>query len=277
MKDKNIDIKTVQSFGDEWQKHDQSNISDSELKKIFEKYFSLVDWSKLPENSEAFDMGCGSGRWARFASQYVGTLNCIDPSNAIKVAEKNLEGIKNINFIKGAVADCGIKESSQDFGYSLGVLHHIPNTEEALKVCTNYLKPGAPFLIYLYYNFENRGILFRLIWKISNLLRIVISRFHPVMKNFTTTLIAIVIYYPLSRLAKLLEFCEIPFSWLPLSFYRNSSFKTLKTDSRDRFGTPLEQRFSKQEIAAMMHKAGLEKIAFYEGEPFWISIGYKKP
>ena len=43
-----------------------------------------------------------------------------------------------------------IKENSMDFGYSLGVLHHIPDTKEALQKCVSKLKPGAPFLVYLY-------------------------------------------------------------------------------------------------------------------------------
>ena len=36
----------------------------------------------------------------------------------------------------------------------------------------------------------------------------------------------------------------------------------MRTDARDRFGTPLEQRFTKSEIKKMMEEAGLEKIKF---------------
>ena len=43
-----------------------------------------------------------------------------------------------------------------DFGYALGVLHHVPNTQEGLNSCIKLLKPGAPFLVYLYYSFDNR-------------------------------------------------------------------------------------------------------------------------
>jgi hypothetical protein len=62
----------------------------------------------------------------------------------------------------------------------------------------------------------------------------------------------------------------------PLSAYRNYSFYTIRTDSLDRFGTQLEQRFSKLEIENMMISSDLENIVFNESEPFWCAVGYKK-
>jgi hypothetical protein len=62
---------------------------------------------------------------------------------------------------------------------------------------------------------------------------------------------------------------------MPLSFYRNQSFYTMRTDCRDRFGTPLELRFSKVEIEAMMRGAGLANIRFSDAAPFWCAVGFK--
>jgi hypothetical protein len=50
----------------------------------------------------------------------------------------------------------------------------------------------------------------------------------------------------------------------------------MRTDSRDRFGTPLEQRFTRAEIATMMEASGLERISFSNEAPFWCAVGYKK-
>ena len=50
-------------------------------------------------------------------------------------------------------------------------MHHIPHTQEALKDCTKLLKSGAPILLYLYYNFENKPFWFRQIWKVSDYFR----------------------------------------------------------------------------------------------------------
>ena len=50
----------------------------------------------------------------------------------------------------------------------------------------------------------------------------------------------------------------------------------MRTDSLDRFGTRLEQRFTKKEIEEMLKDSGFEKISFSEKAPFWVSLAYKK-
>tara|TARA_E500000178_G_C16910191_1_gene702231 strand:+ start:206 stop:364 length:159 start_codon:yes stop_codon:yes gene_type:complete len=52
----------------------------------------------LPKNAVGFDMGCGSGRWAQFVAPKVKTLNCVEPSDAIDVAKKNLTVHTNVKF-----------------------------------------------------------------------------------------------------------------------------------------------------------------------------------
>ena len=60
---KNLDVDTVKSFGDEWSRFNQAELSAAEAGKIFDEYFAVFRWDKLPENAIGFDMGCGSGRW----------------------------------------------------------------------------------------------------------------------------------------------------------------------------------------------------------------------
>ena len=49
----------------------------------------------------------------------------------------------------------------------------------------------------------------------------------------------------------------------------------MRTDALDRFGTRLEQRFTREEIEIMMQDAGLENIEFSNSKPFWVAVGYK--
>ena len=273
---KNIDQITVDSFGDEWDRFDQSALSDKEAESIFNKYFSIFPWHKLPENSVGFDLGCGSGRWAKLISPKVGHLNCIEPSSALDIAKKNLSNLNNVSFFKESVDSFSIEKNSQDFGYSLGVLHHVPDTSSAILSCTSRLKSGAPFLIYLYYAFDNKSFLFKLIWRISDLFRKVICTMPPQLKHFVTDIIAIFVYLPFAKSSKALEKAGLRVDSIPLSFYRNNSFYTMRTDSRDRFGTPLEQRFTKKEIEQMMQSAGLRDIVFSEETPYWCALGIKK-
>ncbi len=47
------------------------------------------------------------------------------------------------------------------------------------------------------------------------------------------------------------------------------------TDARDRFGTPLEQRFTRRQVGDMMQEAGLRDVHFSERAPFWCAVGFK--
>jgi hypothetical protein len=110
----------------------------------------------------------------------------------------------------------------------------------------------------------------------SDALRGLVYRLPPVIKHWITDLIAAVVYWPLSRLAKVLEFAGVGVHGLPLSYYRNHSFYTMRTDSRDRFGTPLEKRFTRFEISNMMTAAGLDNISFSQAAPYWCVVGIKR-
>src|SRR5215216_6692203 len=72
----NIDTKTVAGFGDEWTTFDQSALSQTELMAVFEQYFAIFPWEALPQDAVGFDLGCGSGRWAKAVAARVGTLHC---------------------------------------------------------------------------------------------------------------------------------------------------------------------------------------------------------
>ena len=272
----NIDKKTVASFGDEWSRFDQTGMTENESRKIFDEYFFLFPWNSLPENAEGFDMGCGSGRWAKWVAPQVGILHCIDPSDAIYVAKSALNAYGNVDFIKSSLDATSLPLSSQDFGYSLGVLHHVPDTRAAISSCVALLKPGAPLLLYLYYAFDNRGWIYKSVWRFSDIARKVICSLPSLIKHMITDLIAILIYLPLAKLSKFMEILGLRVDMIPLSYYRKHSFYTMRTDARDRFGTPLEKRFTKLEIKKMMNQAGLENIRFSESAPFWCSIGFKK-
>jgi SAM-dependent methyltransferase len=272
----NVDEATVASFGDEWAHFDQSVLDDAELRRLFGQYFRVFPWDALPADAEGFDMGCGSGRWAKLVAPRVRTLNCVDASEeALGVARRNLEGIANVRFYHAPASAAPLAPGTQDFGYSLGVLHHIPDTAAALAACVALLKPGAPFLVYLYYRFDNRPAWFRLVWKASELFRAVISRLPARLKPLVTDVIALLVYWPLARLAWAGERLGLNTRNMPLYGYRDYSFYTMRTDSRDRFGTPLEQRFTRAEIRAMMERAGLERIVLSEEEPYWCAVGAK--
>ena len=106
--------------------------------------------------------------------------------------------------------------------------------------------------------------------------RIFISKLPFRIKKIVTDLIAFFVYLPLAKINYLIDYLNIGFIKLPLSFYKNKSFYVMRNDSLDRFGTSLEKRFSKKQIKKLMIEASLKEIVFYNKEPHWIALGYKK-
>ena len=266
----NIDPATVEGFGQEWQSFDQSGLSDDDARSMFGDYFSLFDFANL---GEGFDLGCGSGRWARLVAPHCRTLNCIDPSDAIDVARANLADHPNVTFHRASADDIPLDDDSQDFGYCLGVLHHIPDPEAALQNAVAKVRCSGQFLIYVYYRFDNRPLWFRTLWRMSDAGRQLISKMPFSARKGATRVIAATIYWPLARIAWLFEQLGGDPSLIPLNWYRNLSFYTMRTDALDRFGTRLELRFTKVEIQAMMERSGLEDIRFSDHAPYWVAIG----
>lgn len=272
----NIDPATVRGFGEEWSAFDQTKLDPTMHRKMAEEYFSIFPFENLPVDAEGFDLGCGSGRWAAWILTKIGRLHCIDPAaDALNVARARIGNDPKAVFHQAGVDDMPLAAGSQDFGYCLGVLHHIPDTERGMLECCRRLKPGAPFLVYLYYRFDNRPAWFRAVWQTSDAIRKTVSRLPFPIKKAVSDLFAAWVYWPLARSAQLLEKAGANVSNIPLSNYRWKTFYTMRTDSLDRFGTRLEHRFSRSEIEQMMKRCGLADIRFCETEPFWVACGIR--
>lgn len=270
----NFDEAVVEGFGEEWTAFDQSSLSSDELQAIFNDYFKIFPWADLPDKAVGFDAGCGSGRWARYVAPRVGKLFCVDASaQALNVARKNIGHFSQCTFVHASVDAMPIENDAMDFGYSLGVLHHIPDPAAGIRACVKKLKIGAPFLIYLYYAFDNRPLWFRALWRISDAMRRTISRLPFVLRRGVAEMIALCVYWPLARTALLLEKLGLPYASFPLSAYRHRSLYVMRNDALDRFGTQLEFRFTRTQMVATLRDAGLEDIRVHEGSPYWCMVG----
>jgi ubiquinone/menaquinone biosynthesis C-methylase UbiE len=273
----NIDLDVVRGFGDEWKRFDQSGLTASDHQEIFDDYFSIFPWESLPKDAVGLDVGCGSGRWAKLVAPRVGRLHCIDASEQVlSVARNSLAELPNCEFHHASVDAIPVDPESADFAYSLGVLHHVPDTQAGLSSVVSRLKRGAPFLVYLYYAFDNKPVWYRWLWKVSESGRFVVARSPLRIRYVASQVLATTVYYPLAHLARLAEVAGFNVDSFPLAYYRDRSFYVMRTDALDRFGTRLEKRFTRGEIEAMLIAAKLERITFSEHAPYWCAVGYKK-
>jgi len=274
---RNTDDATVAGFGDEWRTFDQSTLDQREGDELFAEYFAIFPWQSVPPDAVGFDVGCGSGRWARRVAPRVGRLHCVDAAaDALEVARRNLAESENVTFHHASVGAWTLTEGSMDFGYSLGVLHHVPDTRAGIQACVSLLKPGAPFLVYLYYAFDNRPRWYRRLWRVSDAARRVISRRPHRVKLVASAVIALLVYLPLARAARVASLLRAPFAeHMPLAYYGSRSLYTMRTDAYDRFATRLEQRFTQAQILEMLTRSGLRDVRFCEHAPFWCAVGFR--
>jgi SAM-dependent methyltransferase len=273
-KDKNLDQEVINSFGHEWAAFDYSETETNEaLDAQFHAYCEPIDLSQFnPETSLAADFGAGSGRWTSRLLPYFSQVYALEPSDgASKVLTKKFVNESRVKILQETVGRNSIPSNSLDLAMSLGVLHHIPDTGLAIKDVASKIKSGGVFLCYLYYKLDNKPIYYRGLFWASNSIRWVISRLPYVMRRMIARMIATAVYLPLARTSKLLAKKGLSVSNIPLHHYADMPFVMLQNDALDRFGTRLEQRFSKKEITEMLGNAGfdLSTLKFSDIEPFW--------
>jgi len=273
--------KIVKDFGDEWERF---NYLDEErirsLESQFQKYIAPLPRGLLQRNKLVIaDFGAGSGRWAHFLEPYASRIYVIEPSEkAFKVASSRFANQKKVVLLNESVEFNQVPLGSLDLAVSLGVLHHIHDTEGAIKQVSEKIKVGGHFLCYLYYSLENKSKSYKYLWKTSDYLRAFLSKLPRIPKQIISDIIALLVYLPLARISRLVTLFGFSSSNIPLHHYEKMSYHVMRNDALDRFGTKLENRFSKAQISEMLFKAGFDvsSIAFSDQEPFWTFCARKE-
>ena len=271
----NINKDVVDAFGEEWLKF--QHYTDEDIRSLAIMYFDILTDDIINKNTYALDIGCGTGRWTKYLSNRIGFIEAIDPSNAVLAADHLLSDVKNVRIARGSVETIPFDDETFDFAMSIGVLHHIPDTRQAMIDCVKKIKRGGHFYCYLYYNLDNKGFVFKTLFRISDLFRKVVSRMPAGLKRFSCDVMAVFFYMPFvltARLFNLIGLKKIA-KKIPLSDYANKSFFIIRNDKLDRFGTKLEQRFSRIQVEELMRSSGLDNIVISPASPYYHAVGKK--
>jgi SAM-dependent methyltransferase len=270
------DLALVERFDREWARF--HSMPAGERARVFTSYFDVVDPASLRPGSVVLDAGCGSGRWSYELARRGTRVVAMDLGLSIEVAARNTSGLQ-VQCVQADIRDTPFRAETFDFACSLGVLHHVPETDLALAAICGSIKPSGAMLLYLYYALETRPSWYRALFKVSDGLRRILSASPQAVTQVITTGIAAVVYWPLARsagLARRFGRAELAEA-LPLSFYSDLSFQTMRNDSLDRFGTGLEKRYTAAEVIQLMSDAGLREVRLAPGPPFWHAAGRRPP
>lgn len=272
--DDNFDPKVITDFGHEWKKYGYlENQSDDSLNQQFSSYCNTLDLNQFSNHdSVVADFGAGSGRWTSRLLPYFSKVYAVEPSDgAYEVLYEKFKNNPRVEILKETVGSCSLSKGSLDLAVSLGVLHHIPDTAKAIQDIAETVKPSGYFLCYLYYKLEDKPLFYKMLFHSSDIARKLISKLPSNVKKVLCDFLALIIYLPLARISKVIRFLGADNSNFPLHHYADLPFFMLRNDALDRFGTSLEQRFSKVDIEVMLENAGfdLNTLKFSEIEPFW--------
>ena len=93
-------------------------------------------------NKTCLDVGCGLGRLSEICLGKSKLVCGVDLSNAVKEAARVIQSEKFIP-IQASADNLPLKDSSFDFVYCWGVLHHTKDPEQTLSELWRVLKPGG--------------------------------------------------------------------------------------------------------------------------------------
>lgn len=279
--DKNRDERVISHFGGEWKAFNYLDPGQlEELREQFSAYIhALPTEVKNRADMSVGDFGAGSGRWAHFFLNFAKELWLVEPGiESFEILRERFAVNENVHLLNQSVSENSVPKDSLDLAVSLGVLHHIPDTARGVHDIFTKMKPGGYFLCYLYYALEDKPSYYRMIWRVTNRLRYVISKLPYIPRRLVCELIALFIYFPFARASRLLKKVGINPRNIPLHHYQDLTYYVMRNDAFDRFGTSLEQRFTKAQITEMLGGAGfdLSTLHFSDTEPFW-TFAVRKP
>ena len=152
------------SFGFQWHRYQKTQLDHDEVRESEENF--LIKTALRPEDLKGklvLDVGCGMGRFAEVATRWGARVVGVDLSAAAEVAARNL-GAREFIAFQADVFALPFAPESFDIIYSVGVLHHTPDCEAAVKTLDKYLKPGGILAVWLYSGY-NKWYRFSDFWR----------------------------------------------------------------------------------------------------------------
>ena len=133
------------NFGMQWNHFRKTQLDSTSGAPISaNRFWSATGWDpKELKNKWVLDAGCGSGRFAEVALAAGANVVAIDYSSAVDAIQKNLQHHPNLYIVQADIYSLPFPDNFFDFVYSLGVLQHTPNVEEAFKSLIPVLKDSG--------------------------------------------------------------------------------------------------------------------------------------
>lgn len=138
--------KTKKSFGRQWTRY---QVQRPEEDAAYFRSKTGRDASSL-RGKVVLDAGCGSGRYTAIAGEENAIVIGVDFSSAVDMAASMTSHLSNVHIIQANIFELPLIPSTFDFVFSIGVLHHTPNTKGALSALAPLLSATGEIAVWLY-------------------------------------------------------------------------------------------------------------------------------
>ncbi len=242
------------SFGFQWHVFRKTQLDNEESRRSEQDFERRTGFH--PEDLRGklvLDVGCGMGRFAEVATRWGAHVVGIDLSLAAEVAAENLAD-REAAFFQADVFKLPFAPESFDYIYSLGVLHHTPNCEQAFKGLPRLLKPGGRIAIWLYSKYNNW-------YKMSDVYRKVTRRMSPKMLH--TLCYGVIPLYGVHQVLRKIPLVGGTASGalayaIPMAFHKDPRWRVL--DTFDWYSPWYQSKHTYEEVFRWFEDCGLEDL-----------------
>jgi len=257
------------SFGFQWQRYDRTQLDDATCTISEVDFMRKTGLSRQDlEGKLVLDVGCGMGRFAEVVTRWGARVVGIELSAAAEVASRNLKDRDFVAF-QADVFDLPFAPESFDLVYSLGVLHHTPDCEQAVKVLPQYLKPGGSLAVWLYSGYGKW-------YRFSDIYRKYTSRMSPATLHRVLQ-VAVPFFYQLDRGLRAVPLVGKPIAGIIHHVFpvnRQSDPEVRILDTFDWYSPKYQSKHTYEQVFRWFEDCGLEDL--HVGEVA-VAVRGKKP
>jgi len=253
------------SFGYQWQQFQRTQLDDANRNRSEQDFIRKTGLGPQDFKGKlVLDVGCGTGRFAEVVTRWGARVVGIDLSAAAEVAAKNLSEREFVAF-QADVFALPFAPGSFDCIYSMGVLHHTPDCEKAVKVLPQYLKPGGTLAVWLYSGYNKW-------YRFSDQYRKITHRLSPrALHGFFR--LAVPAFYWLDRGLRAVPLvgesvASVVHHVFPVNFHRDPEIRIL--DTLDWYSPKYQSKHTYEQVFRWFESCGLENLSVGE-----VSVGVR--
>ncbi len=265
---------TARLYSHLWSQASPGTLTRTHLHNVEEALGEPVVQGKI-----GLDAGSGSGKDTAMMARRHPSVEVIslEVSEGVYETRRRTEGLPNVHVVRASVLALPLRSGVCDFGYSFGVLHHTSDPRRGLQEIVRVLKTGGRASLYLYEDHADN--LFKAIpLKLVAALRRVTTRLNTRVLSglcyFFSPFVVIAFSIPAKIMFRYRATCHLA-ERMPFNF--GTSLFSVHGDLMDRFGAPIEFRFSQARLLALLRACDLTglRTTKMKDTAGWVASGKK--